>query len=355
MFAAMELHYPYSNIKWLVDNVLAATGDSVAISNIGLGTHIIKVLIKTPYCLSKTYFTITLNDLPQPSLGNDTTVCAGLVLDAGGGYSNYFWSNGATSQIVNATNSGAYTVTVTDTNGCMASDVMVATINPNPTINLGNDTSSCNAPVTLNAFGPNLSYLWNTGELTSSIIADTSGLYFVVVIDTNGCATSDSILFINNPLPAAPTISLNGFTFTSSVAAGNQWFLNGNLIVNATSQMYNAMQPGWYSVLVTDTNGCYSWSDSLFVTNTNFNEYALQNGVAATVNGSTHTLTIKGLTQNVVKSIKLIDAMGSVVYANNDLSNKFQIEIPIFNLSKGVYFIQVISKNHNEAIKILLH
>ena len=198
LFAAMELQYPYSNIKWLVDNVLAATGDSVAISNIGLGTHTIKVVIKTQYCLSKTYYTITVNDLPQPSLGNDTTACAGLVLDGGTSFTNYLWNTGASTQTIIANNSAAYTVTVTDANGCKANDVIVATINPNPQILFNAfviDTLCKNAGIqTINAPTPIGGTL--TGNGLSGLSFDPSAVsngwnYFMYAYtDSNSCSNT---------------------------------------------------------------------------------------------------------------------------------------------------------------------
>src|SRR4029453_13084915 len=47
-------------------------------------------------------------------------------------------------------------------------------------------------------------------------------------------------------------------TLTSSSAAGNQWYLNGNPIGGATSNSYNATASGNYTVQVTDGNSCTS-------------------------------------------------------------------------------------------------
>ncbi|MBK8847989.1 MAG: leucine-rich repeat domain-containing protein [Bacteroidetes bacterium] len=203
LFAAMELHYPYNNIKWYVDNVLSANGDSVAISNIGLGTHIIKVVIKTQYCLSKTYYNITVNDLPQPTLGNDTTACAGLVLDGGTGFTNYLWNTGASTQTIIATNSAAYTVTVTDANGCKANDVIVATINPNPQIIFNAfviDTLCKNAGIqTINPPNPLGGTLTGNGltglTFDPSAVATGWNYFYYVYMDSNSCsnAATDSV------------------------------------------------------------------------------------------------------------------------------------------------------------------
>jgi len=241
LFAAMELHYPYNNIKWYVDNVLSANGDSAAISNIGLGTHIIKVVIKTPYCLSKTYYNITVNDLPQPALGNDTTACEGLVLDGGAGFTNYLWSTGATTQAIIANNSAAYTVTVTDANGCMANDVIVATINPNPQIIFNAfviDTLCKNAGIqTINAPTPIGGILTGMGltGLTFDPSAVTNGWnYFVYAYtDSNSCSNTamdslwvDDCLGINSAIGniyfmVTPNPTNDFITITTNLQSSN--------------------------------------------------------------------------------------------------------------------------------------
>ena len=195
LFAAMELQYPYSNIKWYVDNVITATGDSVAIPNISLGTHIIKVVIKTSYCLSTTYYTIMVTDLPQPMLGNDTTACAGLVLDGGAGFTNYLWNNGATTQTIIANNSATYTVTVTDANNCKASDVIVATINANPQIifnafaidtlckNAGKQTINAPSPIGGTLSGNGLIGLY----FDPTAVANGWSYFMYTYTDSNSC------------------------------------------------------------------------------------------------------------------------------------------------------------------------
>ncbi len=65
---------------------------------------------------------------------NDTTVCAGetVLLDAGPGFTSYFWNTGFTGQILSATQPGTYSVTVTDSFGCQASDSATITHHPIP-------------------------------------------------------------------------------------------------------------------------------------------------------------------------------------------------------------------------------
>ncbi len=77
-----------------------------------------------------------LINTPTVDLGNDIlTVCGtSTTLDATNpAAGNYLWNTGATSSTLSVTNSGQYSVTVTDTSGCSATDSLYVSI-LNPTI-----------------------------------------------------------------------------------------------------------------------------------------------------------------------------------------------------------------------------
>ncbi len=67
---------------------------------------------------------------PQVNLGNDTLlfIPATYVLDAGPGFASYFWSDGSTGQTLTVTQTGEYSVTVTNANGCEAADSVTVSI-----------------------------------------------------------------------------------------------------------------------------------------------------------------------------------------------------------------------------------
>ncbi|MDX5513500.1 MAG: hypothetical protein LPK01_14930, partial [Hymenobacteraceae bacterium] len=80
----------------------------------------------------------TVNPNPVVNLGNDTINCTGgaVMLDAGnaGNGFTYLWSNGSTSQTIQASTSGMYTVTVTNPiTGCSGTDQVNVTIGTPPT------------------------------------------------------------------------------------------------------------------------------------------------------------------------------------------------------------------------------
>lgn len=62
---------------------------------------------------------------PTITITGSTTLCTGdsVTLTATAGFSNYLWSNGATTASITTSTAGNYTVTVTDANGCAASSL----------------------------------------------------------------------------------------------------------------------------------------------------------------------------------------------------------------------------------------
>ena len=57
-------------------------------------------------------------------MGNDTIIPASgsLTLTPGAGFSEYDWSTGESTESISVSDTGTYSVTVTDANGCTASD-----------------------------------------------------------------------------------------------------------------------------------------------------------------------------------------------------------------------------------------
>lgn len=70
-----------------------------------------------------------------------------------------------------------------------------------PNVNLGADTTICGINWVLDATTSNATYLWSTGATTPSIIANTSGVYWVDVTNGTG-STRDSIKLMLAPTPA---------------------------------------------------------------------------------------------------------------------------------------------------------
>lgn len=77
---------------------------------------------------------------------------------------------------------------------------------PMPVLNLGNNLPLCSGEtITINANAGASSYLWNTGETTSSITLNTTGTYWVEQV-TGSCSQFDTIEIFNDNCNGQPVI-----------------------------------------------------------------------------------------------------------------------------------------------------
>jgi gliding motility-associated-like protein len=172
------------------------------------------------------------------------------------------------------TQPGSYTVTliVTSQNSCSnLSDTQSVVINvlPQPAVNLGNDTTLCNAPVNLllNAGNSGSIYTWNNAATTQTIIATSPGWYSVwVQSDTAGlCTDQDSILLTLSPQPdlgGDTTLCANQSLLLDPGITGTQY----NWSTGATSPTITVSTPGLYSVQIINPPCALSSSMNLNIT-----------------------------------------------------------------------------------------
>jgi len=149
------------------------------------------------------YIIVDYCTLPNVELGGPFSACQGesVTLDAGAGFSSYSWSTGASTQTISITQSGTYSVTVTNSNDCSASDNATVTFYSLPTVELGGPYTACQGEnVTLDAGAGFSSYSWSTGAQNQTITISNMDVgeyeYSVNILDVNGCSSSDTILVI---------------------------------------------------------------------------------------------------------------------------------------------------------------
>jgi len=232
------------------------------------GTYTVTLTASSLGCPGTTTQTVNVFPLPVAEAGPNQAICAGQSanLTASGGVS-YSWSNNIhiANNNVSPTVATTYTVTVTDANGCTASDSVVVTVNPPPVANAGNDIEICSGTSTnLNATG-GTGYSWSPANgLSNPNIANpvaspiNSTTYVVTVTDANGCSNIDFVAVQILPLPPASAgndqsiCNTHSATLNASGGVSYVWSTTDTLpsITVSPSTTTN------YTVTVTNSSGC---------------------------------------------------------------------------------------------------
>jgi gliding motility-associated-like protein len=102
-------------------------------------------------CVNTDAVTVNVNALPNVNAGADQSVCDGLPITlSASGATTYVWSTGtANNQIYTPSATGPLTVTGTDINGCVNTDVMNVTLNINPVPSFTSNINTGCSPLTI--------------------------------------------------------------------------------------------------------------------------------------------------------------------------------------------------------------
>lgn len=247
---------------------------AAANTNIAAGTYTVTVTSNTGCTASKTVSIaqptatgVTLNVIPVTCFGGNNGAINSVPTGGTAPYS-YSWVTGAFTQNVTGLASGTYSLTVTDSKGCTATNTayvpqplaLNANSTPSPLACSGGPTGSVTTLVA-GGVGP-YTYLWNIGGSSPNLINANSGTYTVTVTDGNGCtATASATIPPYTPMTTSATQVnnvCNGGTSGSinlSVNNGKSPFTY-NWTNGATVQNPTGLAAGIYSVTVTDANGC---------------------------------------------------------------------------------------------------
>ncbi|MEY4969685.1 MAG: hypothetical protein RLZZ261_1456 [Bacteroidota bacterium] len=208
--------------------------------------------------------------LAAPAVTGSLTVCQGssTTLSAPAGFT-YLWSTGATTQSINVTTAGTYTVTITDGIGCSNSTTATVVVEARPTVSVSGTATVCaGQSVTLTATGA-ATYVWNNGTTTNTLTLSPTATATYTVIGTNvaGCADTATFTVTVDAAPTmtgTPTItdagcglsngSISGVTVNGTGLTYN-WTNNANVSVGTTANLSN-VPAGVYNLTATNATGC---------------------------------------------------------------------------------------------------
>ncbi|MHA8051579.1 hypothetical protein V7S79_10715, partial [Aquirufa sp. ROCK-SH2] len=287
-----------SGNQWFKDGsaLIGATNDSLIVT--ASGSYQVKVTSDLG-CESEmsNARNVTLVALPsKPTISGDTlaSYCEGntVVISSSSINGNQWYKNGnlisgATNKDYSVTDSGIYSLKVTNSSSCTSvfSDSIEITIKPLPRaiIEQGMELafSNCtNTPINLMAkdqlISGSTSYQWfyksslsgtdSTLSTTAQTHSATIAGFYYVNVTTNGCTKSSTLTRIYNPpvLNTTSTAVCSGDTVTiSAVNSGipnsvYKWFRNNLEIVGETNDTLKVFQPGTYFVQISSTSSSVS-------------------------------------------------------------------------------------------------
>lgn len=239
----------------------------------GLSTGLYSITVSDANaCASQMSFFLTENNTLHITFKVTPTTCVDnssgaidLTVTGGAPPYSYVWANGSTSEDLTGLSAGLQRVTVTDAGGCAASTIINVFTESFPVssqVVAPSCSGQSDGSISVTPSGtPPFTYLWSTGETTSSISNLSSGVYFVTVTDNTGCSQQLSF-FIQDPV-------INAFATVTNPSCGEE----GNFAINLTlsggvapyaygwsngetTEDISGLNSGNYSVTITDANGC---------------------------------------------------------------------------------------------------
>ena len=227
--------------------------------------------------------------------GQNLTVCQGdsAVLTATGS-PNIIWNNNDVSNGIPfyPLNSGYITAFATSANGCLASDSVLLTVNPAPSIDAGQDFYTCPGDsITLLASGGN-NLIWNgTIANDTTFVPNASATYVVSGESSLGCIGSDTLQVFYGTFPDLNAGQDQSVCFGDEVilygTGGIFMYWSNNI---ADSIPFVPQQSGSYVLTGASNEGCVG-TDTVYVS---VND-ASSNTITAsaidsyTLNGQTYT------------------------------------------------------------------
>lgn len=296
---------------------------------------------------------VTVNASPDSSVAiTSTTICNGgtATLQAALGLT-YLWSTAETDSVIHVTQSGAYTVTVSNGTCSADSTINVNLSNSANLISTTDPTTFCQGGSATLTSQPGLTYSWSTGATTATITVNASGVYDVTVNDGTCADTSSVITITVNSLPNVqlapqggicadifPEVVLNAGTPAGGSYSGSM-FISGDTLY-ALDALNNSVSSIDIIYTYTDNNSCSASDTALqFITICSGIHGVEASTISISPNPATNTLFISSSISEI-KNVEVLNMLGETILTQNSEAKRNSATLNISQLAAGTYFIK---------------
>jgi gliding motility-associated-like protein len=189
----------------IIDSIYGSNNDTIAIRwDYERRSHSITVTEHTEFgCFAIPSEASVDVNAPVADIGDNEEVCEDdqFTFDATTSYLTdvtYLWHDNSADNTFITGNEGYVWVKITGTDNCSDYDSAHLTVNPLPTVNIGNDTALCGSAVMLVDAGSFAGYQWSTGDIINPHAVDgrrtEPEALWVEVTDENGCKGADTLM-----------------------------------------------------------------------------------------------------------------------------------------------------------------
>lgn len=266
------------------------------------GNYTVSLTVTDGSCSDISSITVSVWAEPSITISGSNVSCfnqsdgtAISILNNGESPYSYSWSNGENTANLPNIPAGTYGATVTDQNGCSASDAITITEPTEITISESINDITCyngnDGAIVVSPSGGSspYNYQWSNSSSDPFINNLDAGTYTLTLSDNNSCIETITYTITDPPqITLSSTITdanCNSFNGSISITANNgsspysySWN-NGN-----TTNFNSSLSPGVYSVTVIDQNSC-GQIESYTISETNLVTISLQNSTNISTNG----------------------------------------------------------------------
>jgi hypothetical protein len=290
-------------------------------------------------------------ELRANAFADDTIICSNTgftkKLRVYDGMYNILWSTGDTTQSITVNQSGKYWVTATNECGSVTDTITINLRNPNAyKFNLGNDVLYCSSiNKQLSIINPNLNrIIWSTNDTIPSINITQPGKYWASALSECGLQT-DTIIITKSSIPnniilqKDTTIYLGDTIIITAIDGLEQYEWSTGEFTKSISVSAPPLRGGWVGLTAYTQDGCTA-TDSISIKTIAKPVVELPLVIPnPQIIGKGGAFKILNLPPN--NSVNLYDAMGQIVFEQNNYTNNFNLDV----IAEGIYFYKIVLPN----------